>query len=266
MTHPSFNKHRFQNDSFTQGGPMFLHILFSALIGFFTIGPTWAAEPTRASSSIDLEKAVHFLTADGSDVVIPPGTYQVEAAESWLRVIPGERREAWLLMATAETHKEEVDTPIAFTVPGEEDELFLVLMLPDGKNLETLGTYSGVRSRAVRRLSSARRYRALQAARSRARAPRRTIPTLGPEPNVRTFRPKDKYWLEKPFVLSARTCAHKISLPNWGNHPGPPFQSKGEATRVSLTCGSHPMPAQPSRPSSFGIEQDDGKHSRPTTK
>ena len=57
------------------------------------VGPTWASELSIDSPIIDLDNAVYFLTAEGSDVVVPPGTHQVEAVESWLRVIPGERHE-----------------------------------------------------------------------------------------------------------------------------------------------------------------------------
>jgi len=220
---------------------MFLKIFFPTLIVCLIVGPTWAAVPTHVSPSIELENIVHFLTADGSDVVIPPGTYQVEAAESWLRVIPGERHEAWLLMATAETHKKEIDQPIAFTVPGEEDELFLVLMLPSGKSLEALGTSSGVRSRAVRRLSSARRYRALQSARSRARAPRRTIPTLVPEPTIRTFSPKDKVLAGETIRIIGQNLRPQDFIAQLGQSPATPLPVKrgGNSSIIEVRVPRH---------------------------
>ena len=52
-----------------------------------------------ASTTITLEQAVHFLNAEGSDVLVKPGTYQLEGTEQWLRLIPGERRDALLLEA-----------------------------------------------------------------------------------------------------------------------------------------------------------------------
>ena len=57
-----------------------------------------------ASTTIALERASHFLTTDGSNILIPPGTYTIEAAEEWLRLIPGERRDAWLLEAVRTCH------------------------------------------------------------------------------------------------------------------------------------------------------------------
>jgi hypothetical protein len=55
---------------------------------------------STSSATITLEKSVHFTTPDGSDVVVEPGTYTIEAAEEWLRLISGERRDALLLEAT----------------------------------------------------------------------------------------------------------------------------------------------------------------------
>jgi hypothetical protein len=105
-----------------------------------------------------LDQAIHFLSTDGSDVLIQPGTYIVEAAEEWLRVIPGERREAWLLEAILTKHEETLDAPVAFSTPGEDDQQHMVLLLPGGTGLEAIGSISGVRSRRVtpqRRLTQA---------------------------------------------------------------------------------------------------------------
>ncbi len=121
-----------------------------------------------AGTTVTLEQAGHFLTSDGSDVLIQPGTYIVEAAEEWLRVSPGERREAWLLDAIRTTHEETLDTPVAFSTPGEDDQHHIVLLLPRGTGLEAIGSISGVRSRRAtprRRLTQAQirqRYRAKQ--------------------------------------------------------------------------------------------------------
>ena len=118
------------------------------------------------SSTLTLDQAVHFIAADGSDVLVQPGTYQLEVAEKWLRLIPGERRDALLLEAQQYQHEEILDTPKSVIEEKEEDAHRLMLLLPGGKALEAIGSVSGVRSRAVRRpLTSRTRTQQQQASR-----------------------------------------------------------------------------------------------------
>jgi len=118
--------------------------------------------------TIELEKAKHFLAPDGSDVVVPEGAYTVTAAESWLQLIPegGQKQEAFLIEAEVTTHEERGDLPQVISSSGEtEDWQHVALLLPDGRLLETLGTFSGMRPRGlqVARLSTAKRKQVLQA-------------------------------------------------------------------------------------------------------
>ena len=102
-------------------------------------------------TTIELDTPVHFLAADGSDVTVPPGTYDVEAAEEWVRFVPGERRDAVLIEADQRTHPLDIDFPLAMAFPGdsteEADLHFVMLFLPGGQSLEATGTYSGIRPR-----------------------------------------------------------------------------------------------------------------------
>ena len=128
-----------------------LTIMFCGLI----LGnQTWAF--SASSATITLEKSVHFVTPDGSDVVIQPGTYTIEPAEEWLLVIPGERRDALLLEAIRTQHNEALKAAKAMSQSGEADDYRIVLLLPGGKGLEAIGSVSGVRSRAVKRRPSSR--------------------------------------------------------------------------------------------------------------
>jgi len=119
------------------------------------VTPAFAAD-TIGGPTVTLDQAIHFFATDGSDVVVGPGTYLVEATEEWLRVIPGERRDALLLEAQSTAHEEMVADPIARLIPGEEDQYSLILLLPDGRAMEAIGSISGVRSRAVNRTRVAR--------------------------------------------------------------------------------------------------------------
>ncbi len=150
---------------------------------------------------IELDTPVHFLAPDGSDLLIEAGTYAVEPAEEWIRVMSGERHDAMLLEATQSTHEVELEHALAMSVSGKSDDQvdshFLILLLPGGKSLEANGTYSGIRSRATRRLSSVGHLAALKAA--QARAQREQVPIAQPlmksqnlPPTIGNYYPRGK--------------------------------------------------------------------------
>jgi hypothetical protein len=124
------------------------------LCGLMLGNQAWAF--STSSATITLEKSVHFTTPDGSDVVVEPGTYTIEAAEEWLRLISGERRDALLLEAIKTQHDENLKVANALSQSSAADEHRITLLLPGGKGLEAIGSVSGVRSRAVRRPPTSR--------------------------------------------------------------------------------------------------------------
>ena len=132
--------------------------------------PTLATEG-GSTTTVTLEKATRFMAADGSDVLVKPGTYELEAADTWLRLIPGERRDALLLEAHRYEHKEILHTPKAVMTEGEGNDPRLVLLLPEGKGLEAIGSASGIRSRAVKRGSTSN---SLSRTRQKSRNPTQT--------------------------------------------------------------------------------------------
>ncbi len=103
-------------------------------------------------TTITFEKTVHFIAPDGSPVMATPGSYTAEAAEDWIRLIPGEEREnALLIEAQKGTNDTKIDELIALSLPGsKENELdlhFVMLLLPTGHTLEATGSYSGIQPR-----------------------------------------------------------------------------------------------------------------------
>lgn len=102
-----------------------------------------------SAPTIVIEKAVHFLTPSGEDVVVGPGTYQVEAVKEGIQLTPkgGEAAKAVVVQALTRPHPESLTTPKALSEPGVEDEHRVALLLPDGQGLEAVGSYSGVRTR-----------------------------------------------------------------------------------------------------------------------
>lgn len=102
-------------------------------------------------TTIELDVPVHFLAPDGSDLLVEAGTYALEPAEEWIRVLSDERHNALLIEANIGTHELALEQPMAMSVSGEtEDEAdnhHLLLLLPSGESLEAAGTYSGIRGR-----------------------------------------------------------------------------------------------------------------------
>ena len=115
-------------------------------VGFFLVAPT----ASLATTTVTLDQPVHFTTAEGSDVVLDAGDYDVVAADEWLRVTPSEGQavDALLLEAQVASHEEALKAPLGVSAQGESpDTHHLALLLPDGKRLEAVGSYSGIRSR-----------------------------------------------------------------------------------------------------------------------
>ena len=152
-----------------------LYTFASAVLTCALLSPVLSAQASvpDETTTITLDQAVHFIGTDGSDAVADPGDYSVEAAQEWLRLIPGtERRNALLIEAQPGTHEVKVEIPIVISTSGTEpDELdvhVVQFLNPDGTSLVATGTYSGIQSRGF--LANKRKAAAAAAARARARA------------------------------------------------------------------------------------------------
>ena len=210
-----------------KGGNMRFSLIYPAFfITFFLLilaYPIHADEGAPTNDIVVLEKAVHFLTADGSDVVVKPGTYRLEEADEWLRLIPGERRDALLLEAESSIHEGAVSEPTAISVLGEEDEHILALLLTGGQSLQAIGSYSGIRSRAG--VSAARaRARALRIAREMANR-------MGTRPPVRE-------WSSLLFGGGGGNRSLNLDCGSRGVMVGAFGKVDGWITQLGLTCQS----------------------------
>ncbi len=116
--------------------------------------------PAHANESLNnqtttLEKAVYFDTVQGDRIQLLPGTYELNPSSDSLQVNQaGENSDPLELAITMDTHEQDLDEPLAVSVPGlpdtdTSDRHVLALFLPGGLTYEAEGTYSGVRSRDV---------------------------------------------------------------------------------------------------------------------
>ena len=100
-----------------------------------------------------LEKPVHFLSPEGNDLVVQPGTYTVEDAKQSIRLVSPDNEKGLLLEAHPDKNAGTLKTPVALSLPGNgEDEAdlhYLVLMNPNGEGLQAFGTYSGIQQRGL---------------------------------------------------------------------------------------------------------------------
>jgi hypothetical protein len=139
--------------------------------------------------TIELEQSVHFLTPGGEDVVVEQGRYEVGQASEWLHLTPvgGEKTDAILVEAQPIDHEEMIEVPTILSHSEHEDAYVILLLLPDGTGLEALGSYSGVRSKAVRRFS--RRPRAARSSNQGLRSAKSVRPTAEVTPDPSLNRP-----------------------------------------------------------------------------
>ena len=129
----------------------FITLLLSVCL--MLAGLTQILAGTTRATTVEFPSAIHFLTPAGDDVAIGPGVYEVEAAESWLKLIPeGKgRMEAVLVDATQGSHEETL-TESAVRLDGEPnnpDVFHLAMLFSDGLGLEAIGTKSGIRPRGL---------------------------------------------------------------------------------------------------------------------
>ena len=104
----------------------------------------WAESPPVV---IELSQPVHFLDAQGQDLVADSGTYRVEAHETWLTLIPTDGKSELQLATTAGTHEEALTVPAALSIVLGPDEQHIVWLMPGGTTLDAKGSPSGIHSR-----------------------------------------------------------------------------------------------------------------------
>jgi len=101
-----------------------------------------------------LDKPVYFTAPDGTAVPVNPGGYVIEAGDKSLRLTVPDGETPLVVAASPGTHDEAVTspTPLSFAEDGEQSDLHhLVLLFPDGKSLDAVGTYSGIAPRGLLR-------------------------------------------------------------------------------------------------------------------
>jgi len=158
--------------------PYLFSLLILALLSLFTFG----TGASYADTTVTLEQPVHFTTAEGSDVVLDAGSYAVEPAQEWIRITPsdGQGVDALLLEAQSARHEESLTAPLAISTQGEQPDTYhIALLLPDGKRLEAIGSYSGLRARGTLSLLSIQRLKTLSSTSQSTASTEYSTPVFG---------------------------------------------------------------------------------------
>lgn len=109
------------------------------------------AGPVPFQKIVEFDRAVHFLTPEGQDIVLPPGGYTVEVVQESLQLKSADKEdaEAVVIQAQASTHQESVEAPELVKISGGEDQQVVMMVMPGGKALQAIGTFSGVQPRGL---------------------------------------------------------------------------------------------------------------------
>jgi len=108
------------------------------------------------ANTISLEENVAFISPGGEEIISSVGTYRVEAAgESALRLVPLDKKPAFVIKAEATKHDEDIGSPTALRVVDDEYLIHVVLLLPKQTGFEAIGSSSHGRHRGSPELLSA---------------------------------------------------------------------------------------------------------------
>lgn len=101
-------------------------------------------------TTIALDKPTHFTATDGGTLLAPAGQYVVDPAdESHLRLTSETSAAPLVIAAALQAHDIDIPAPFVLSFSEREDEPHVLLLLPDGRALDAVGSFSGVQSRDV---------------------------------------------------------------------------------------------------------------------
>lgn len=113
--------------------------------------------PALYFTTIAVEKPAHFPTTEGAMRLIPIGQYVVDSVDnSQLRLTPEDTPTPLVIAAALQSHDIAIPSPLVLAFAEREDEPHVLLLLPDGRALDAIGSFSGIKSRDVLRAN--RRY------------------------------------------------------------------------------------------------------------
>ena len=111
--------------------------------------------PPQGAMETTLDLPIHFKTPEGKGQVLPPGDYRVETGEHSLHLFHQTQGIEWAVEAQWATHSQDIPSRMVVAIPEKTDLEYLIVLFPNGKSLEAIGSYSGVWARDLKRIGSA---------------------------------------------------------------------------------------------------------------
>jgi hypothetical protein len=98
--------------------------------------------------AVTLEQALHFSTPDGKEVLVPAGTYGLESGNALSLILSPETADAPITIQAEEIPFDEVlSAPVVRSIPGENNTVHIMLLMPTGKGLDSVGAVNAVETR-----------------------------------------------------------------------------------------------------------------------
>jgi hypothetical protein len=128
-----------------------MKICLIKLIWVLVYGLAFGTFPAAAESptAVTIEQTVHFTSPEGNDVLVEPGTYEVERLEEEFQLVPKESQTPIHIQAQPTPFPDDVDSPIAMAIPILDEGIYLALVIPNHPGLEAMGSYSGIQTRGL---------------------------------------------------------------------------------------------------------------------
>ena len=102
------------------------------------------------ADTISLEEKIAFMSPSGEEIILSVGTYRVEpVSPSALRLVPFGKQEVFVIKAQPTKHDEDIRFPVALMAIDDELQIHVVLLLPQQKGLEAIGSSSRGRYRGL---------------------------------------------------------------------------------------------------------------------
>ena len=107
------------------------------------------AGPVEIEQVVEFDREMHFLSKEGTDVALPPGSYYVDPVQDGIRLKSADQEEAEAVIVEAEatTHEQSVESPESVSVKEGDDQQVVLILMPEGKGLQAVGSSSGIQSR-----------------------------------------------------------------------------------------------------------------------
>jgi type VI protein secretion system component Hcp len=114
-------------------------------------GPQPAVQASEQElPTLTLTDPLYLSTIEGSDVELAAGTYQVgPMTDTSVTLIGTDPSRLQVFQATVVEHDFPVTELVALLLTSDDDSRHLVLLMPEGKAWDVVGTTTGIRSRAV---------------------------------------------------------------------------------------------------------------------